>query len=206
METISNIYPPTKFTGNRLFPNSPLTDVLACECFGEEAVDHVIHGAVCVSRDRKFLDPISTFSEYVRACFVLAKNAEGHSWGQPIWFMVRQVMELGLKELIFLKSAKTVEKTKKSPERKFGHCLIELLSYLRKVESVACSGELEKFILRMGKYDPGGDQARYFYKKVKKNEKAPPGLADVCCIDPQKLVYFVGLMRKEVIPDTDWHE
>ena len=186
-----NIFPPTKYTGNRLYPTSSLFDIKANECFGEEDVDHEIHGSVCVSRDREFLDSKSTFKEFVRASFALAKYAEGHSWGQPLWSVARQAIELGLKELIFEKSNRI----------QTGHELEKLLIELKKSDQNACSGELGKFVSLLAKHDPKGDEGRYF-RDIKNKT---PSLKSVCCIDPQKLIYFVDLMRKEIIPDADWH-
>jgi hypothetical protein len=126
----------------------------------------------------------------VRASFVLAKHAEGHSWGQPLWSVARQAIELGLKELILQKSKTWTD----------GHKLEELLNKLRGLDNNACSGELGEFVLLVGKHDTAGDEGRYFTKR-----DGTCSLSAVCCIDPQKLIYFVGLMRKEVISDLDWH-
>jgi hypothetical protein len=191
MEKPADNSPPSKCTGDRLYPDSPFTDVKADECFGEEVVEHEIHGSVCVSRDRAFLSSKSTFIEFVRASFVLAEHAGGHSWGQPLWFVARQAIELGLKEQILGKSSKWPN----------GHKLEVLLQELKALDPNACCGELGEFVCLMGKHDPAGDEGRYFTKK-----NGACSLSAVCCIDPQKLIYFVGLMRKEVISDTDWHE
>lgn len=79
---------------------SLLENVRAVDCFGLMSSYHDLHGSICMSRDRDFISPTDTFQEFVQASFVLGRLGRGWSWGQPFWYCVRQVFELGLKTAI----------------------------------------------------------------------------------------------------------
>ncbi len=79
---------------------SLLENVRAVDCFGLMSSYHDLHGSICMSRDRDFISPTVTFQVFVQASFVLGRLGRGWSWGQPFWYCVRQVFELGLKTAI----------------------------------------------------------------------------------------------------------
>ena len=173
-----------------LLPLSLLDNVQATDCFGLMSCDHDLHGSICMSRKRDFISPTDTFQEFVHASFVLGRLGRGWSWGQPFWYCVRQVFELGLK-------AAVEERTGVWPS-KLGHNLRALLDELLAIapgHGILRHSELVAFIERMNDVDPTGDGGRFHYHKDGRH-----ALAAVCCLDAEKTLYFVDAMNQLVVP------
>lgn len=147
---------------------------------------------LCVSRAHYegFLKPEHTVVEYVRAAHLLgaagaaAARSEvggsgGWSWGQPFWFLVRQVFELALK----IQLAAT---TQKWPTN---HLLGALRDELREASPNDPLLEVpgfDEFVDLIENEDRRSDGGRYHVDAT-----GNPALKSICCLDPAAALWFV---------------
>jgi len=172
------------------WPRSDISEVMPGECFNRADTDHDgnQHGSVCISRENA-ITTHETFVEYLRASFVLGRTCVQWSWGQPFWFTVRQTIEIGIK----------IEIQRETGTWQHGHKLVALLEVLDEGSMLRSNKPLETFIRRMASYDPAGDEGRY-----QTTRGGTPSLVDVCCVEPEKCLFFIDELRKVVMRDYEW--
>ncbi|MEQ9247485.1 MAG: hypothetical protein RLO21_15995 [Nitratireductor sp.] len=170
---------------------STLTGIKANEAFALETdpADMHHHGSACLGR-HNHPSNTSTFEEFVRACFILGRQPGGWNCGQPLWFCVRQVMELGLKHILNLPDHEW---------KKFSHRLGDLLKAIDDRGISFPNIELRQFIQRLEQFDAPATGGRYPFV-----DGNTPSLNEVCCMDQEKTLFFVDQMRAMVIDDQKW--